>query len=164
MGLYEQWKEMVAVKSGKTDNNTFWDSYLEKEKDNYQYILENRLNKLEGTLEELAVKFKMEPAVFTGFLDGINTSLIAELDLESIAADTVLSAEIDFEKLYWNMLDVKADWLYTLEQWEPILSQDKRNEITKQFKQSRLAVSNKVGRNDPCLCGSGKKHKKCCGK
>ena len=22
----------------------------------------------------------------------------------------------------------------------------------------------KVGRNDPCLCGSGKKYKKCCGK
>ncbi len=26
------------------------------------------------------------------------------------------------------------------------------------------AQSGKVGRNDPCLCGSGKKHKKCCGK
>lgn len=25
-------------------------------------------------------------------------------------------------------------------------------------------VSEKVGRNDPCPCGSGKKHKKCCGK
>ena len=24
-------------------------------------------------------------------------------------------------------------------------------------------VSNKVGRNDPCPCGSGKKYKKCCG-
>jgi len=24
--------------------------------------------------------------------------------------------------------------------------------------------SNKVGRNDPCPCGSGKKYKKCCGK
>ncbi|PLX83889.1 MAG: hypothetical protein C0617_10210 [Desulfuromonas sp.] len=23
---------------------------------------------------------------------------------------------------------------------------------------------NKVGRNDPCTCGSGRKHKKCCGK
>ena len=22
----------------------------------------------------------------------------------------------------------------------------------------------KIGRNDPCLCGSGKKHKRCCGK
>ncbi len=25
------------------------------------------------------------------------------------------------------------------------------------------ARSNKTGRNDPCLCGSGKKYKKCCG-
>lgn len=25
-------------------------------------------------------------------------------------------------------------------------------------------MSEKVGRNDPCLCGSGKKYKKCCGK
>ncbi|MGL5577691.1 MAG: SEC-C metal-binding domain-containing protein, partial [Fusobacteriaceae bacterium] len=24
--------------------------------------------------------------------------------------------------------------------------------------------SQKVGRNDPCPCGSGKKYKKCCGK
>jgi len=27
----------------------------------------------------------------------------------------------------------------------------------------RPAVSKKVGRNDPCPCGSGKKYKKCCG-
>ncbi len=26
------------------------------------------------------------------------------------------------------------------------------------------ATSNKVGRNEPCTCGSGKKYKKCCGK
>ena len=25
-----------------------------------------------------------------------------------------------------------------------------------------MMVSNKIGRNDPCLCGSGKKYKKCC--
>ncbi len=28
----------------------------------------------------------------------------------------------------------------------------------------RQAVSNKIGRNDPCPCGSGKKYKQCCGK
>ena len=28
---------------------------------------------------------------------------------------------------------------------------------------SQLVTSAKVGRNDPCLCGSGKKYKKCCG-
>jgi SWIM/SEC-C metal-binding protein len=26
-----------------------------------------------------------------------------------------------------------------------------------------MIVETKVGRNDPCPCGSGKKHKKCCG-
>ena len=29
----------------------------------------------------------------------------------------------------------------------------------------RQIIKNKVpGRNDPCICGSGKKYKKCCGK
>lgn len=28
----------------------------------------------------------------------------------------------------------------------------------------RPLISNKVGRNDPCTCGSGIKYKKCCGK
>jgi SEC-C motif-containing protein len=26
-----------------------------------------------------------------------------------------------------------------------------------------IRAENKVGRNDPCICGSGKKYKKCCG-
>ena len=27
-----------------------------------------------------------------------------------------------------------------------------------------MAHSDKIGRNDPCPCGSGKKYKNCCGK
>ena len=27
-----------------------------------------------------------------------------------------------------------------------------------------ISVEEKIGRNDPCPCGSGKKFKKCCGK
>jgi len=27
-----------------------------------------------------------------------------------------------------------------------------------------VSVGDKIGRNDPCTCGSGKKYKKCCGK
>ncbi|MDD4439163.1 MAG: SEC-C metal-binding domain-containing protein [Tissierellia bacterium] len=26
-----------------------------------------------------------------------------------------------------------------------------------------MTKSNKIGRNEPCPCGSGKKYKKCCG-
>lgn len=29
--------------------------------------------------------------------------------------------------------------------------------------QTQIREAPKVGRNDPCICGSGKKHKKCCG-
>lgn len=29
---------------------------------------------------------------------------------------------------------------------------------------SKQRIANKIGRNEPCPCGSGKKHKKCCGK
>ena len=30
-------------------------------------------------------------------------------------------------------------------------------------KPSPVRAAKKVGRNDPCTCGSGKKYKKCCG-
>jgi hypothetical protein len=30
------------------------------------------------------------------------------------------------------------------------------------FDQRPIQSKKKVGRNDPCPCGSGKKHKKCC--
>ena len=35
------------------------------------------------------------------------------------------------------------------------------NEIEKA--NARVVNEVKVGRNDPCICGSGKKYKKCCG-
>lgn len=164
MGLYEQWKEMAAAERGREKQDAFWKDYLEKEKNNYRYILENKLSKLEGPVEELAPVFNMDLVVFSGFLDGLNSSFVQELDIEALAPDTVLSAEIDFEKLYWNMHEAKADWLYTLEEWDGVLSKEKRDEITKEFRKSKMAVSHKVGRNDPCPCGSGKKYKKCCGK
>lgn len=120
------------------------------------------MDKLEGRLADVAQTFGMDPVVFAGFLDGINTSLVKELDIDALTEDTVLSAEIDFEKLYWNMHEAKADWLYNLEQWEGVLSEERRKELTREFRQSKIAVSSKVGRNDPCPCGSGKKYKKCC--
>lgn len=155
---------MTEANMTPAQSQAFWKDYLEREKETYRYILENRIEKIEGKLAELAETFNMDPAVFTGFLDGINTSLKKELDLDALDEDTVLSAEIDFEKLYWNMHEAKADWLYNLKEWDGILPEERRKELTREFRQSKMAVSNKVGRNDPCPCGSGKKYKKCCGK
>ena len=107
----------------------------------------------------------MDEVTFLGFLDGINTSLKQELDLESLESSTAISLDVDFEKLYFNMLDAKADWLYHLKEWDGVLSEEKRHEITKEFRASKVFVKTEnIGRNDPCPCGSGKKYKKCCGK
>ncbi len=49
-------------------------------------------------------------------------------------------------------------------QWDAIYTKEKREELYKKEKSSHTIVKPpKVGRNDPCPCGSGKKYKKCCG-
>ena len=106
----------------------------------------------------------MDALTYVGFLDGINTSLVQGIKLDELTEESEINLDIDFEKLYFNMLEAKADWLYNLPQWEAILPLDRRNQITKEFRVSKMAVSNKIGRNEPCTCGSGKKYKKCCGK
>ena len=85
--------------------------------------------------------------------------------METLEEDTSVELEIDFEKLYFNMLSAKADWLYEMSQWENILTSEKRQQIRKEYNKTRTVVNeNKIGRNDACPCGSGKKYKKCCGK
>ncbi len=164
MTLLEQWREIAEQERTPQANEAFWKEYFLKEKDNYAYILSNSLKTLKGEISGLAETFNMDAVTFTGFLDGINTSLLNEIDLDTLEESTALDAEIDFEKLYFNMLDAKADWLYNLQEWDNVLSEDARKDITREFRASKMAVSTKVGRNDPCPCGSGKKYKKCCGK
>ena len=63
-----------------------------------------------------------------------------------------------------NMVQCNAEWLYTLPQWDAIFTKEKQEELYKKEKSSHTIVKPpKIGRNDPCPCGSGKKYKKCCG-
>ena len=163
MGLYEKWDDLTKSFQNKKMADEFWKEYFAAEQKNYEKILESGINLYEGTVSELAGQFDMDNKIFMGFLDGINTSLTEPLDLESLEEDTPVRLEIDFEKLFWNMHEAKADWLYSLEQWEGVLPADKRGEISRSYSKSKMAVSDKVGRNEPCPCGSGKKYKNCCG-
>ena len=46
---------------------------------------------------------------------------------------------------------------------ETVAMQPKATRVSSQNSQQTIAKSPKVGRNEPCPCGSGKKYKKCCG-
>ena len=102
----------------------------------------------------------------TGFLDGINDSLKTPNPIEEMTEETEVSLEFDPEKLYYNMVACKADWLYELPQWDGLLTEERRKELYKEQKSSGTVrrETKKVGRNDPCPCGSGKKYKHCCGR
>ena len=67
--------------------------------------------------------------------------------------------------LYKNMVAAKADWLYELPQWKEIFSEEELKALYKEQRDSgTVRKPKKIGRNDPCPCGSGKKYKKCCGR
>ncbi|WP_373899541.1 SEC-C metal-binding domain-containing protein [Haloimpatiens sp. FM7315] len=164
MSLYKQWTDMVVEYVKTKGEQAFWNEYGDVEEKIYSKLLSSHNNEIKGNVKELADKYDASVVFFMGFLDGINESLEEELDLEKFEDTTEVDSKIDFEKLYFNMLDAKADYLYNLPQWEGIFSQEKRKEITKKWRASKVVVKeNKIGRNDPCPCGSGKKYKKCCG-
>lgn len=162
--FYEQWQELLNNQTDDTFKK-FWETYSSTETRIYTAILEDQKKQVSGVFQELADRYESDPVIFMGFLDGINTSLDQELALESITEESQLDLSIDFEKLYFNMHKAEADYLYSLSQWNPILTQEKRGEIEKAYKRSKTLIKEKTpGRNDPCPCGSGKKYKKCCGR
>lgn len=161
MSLYEEWNRLLDEQEKEQE---FWKKFLTKERDTYQVLLDNICQEESGTVSELGEKYNLTPVEVVGFIDGINTSLEQEIALDTLEETTNVELKINFEKLYYNMLDARAEWLYKLKEWDKILTSDRRKEIKKEFDKTRIAVSNKVGRNKPCPCGSGKKYKKCCGK
>lgn len=165
MSLFENWRS-TAYDNEKDEKvqRKFWDAYFEKEKAVYEKLLSAPGEIVEGTVAELAEKYEMDTITFVGYLDGINDSLVKPMNLEELEESGNVRLEIDFEKLYYNMLAAKAEWLYSLTQWDSILTPEKRKEITKEQRLSGTVIKAKEpGRNEPCPCGSGKKYKKCCG-
>ena len=165
MSLCKEWKKLIESQTEESYPK-FWEEYSDAEIKIYSDILANKDTVISGTFDELQKKYDVRDVMLMGFLDGVNTSLKGdELDLDSITPESNIKLDIDFEKLFFNMLDADADHLFSLDEWNDVLSEDDRRRIYKDYKRSKIVhVENKPGRNDPCPCGSGKKYKKCCGK
>lgn len=165
MSLCKEWKKLIESQTEESYPK-FWEEYSDAEIKIYSDILTNKDTVISGTFDELQKKYDVRDVMLMGFLDGVNTSLKGdELDLDSITPESNIKLDIDFEKLFFNMLDADADHLFSLDEWNDVLSEDDRRRIYKDYKRSKIVhVKKKPGRNDPCPCGSGKKYKKCCGK
>ena len=166
MGILKQWRDRAYdEKANKGDMQRMWAAYFAKEKDIYAQLLADPDTVVTGTVKELADKYGVDLMTMTGFLDGINDSLKEPNPIEEMEEDTVVNLGFDKELLYKNMVAAGADWLYGLEEWEPIFDEEKRKELYKEQKESgTIRKPAKIYPNDPCPCGSGKKYKKCHGR
>ena len=164
MALLQEWQKIAYnEKADQGELQRFWQRYFLLEKGVYEQLLTNPDEVVEGTVKELAEKYNLSLLEMAGFLDGINDSLVEQNPIETMEEDTHVSLAFDKKKLYMNMVDAKADWLYELPMWDNIFDKETKRELyLEQKKSGTVIVGKKVGRNDPCPCGSGKKYKKCC--
>lgn len=166
MAILQEWHSIAYnEKATKEQLQAFWQRYFFLEKGVYEKLLSNPDEVVEGTVKELSEKYSLSVLEMAGFLDGINDSLVTPNPIDEMEEDTKVSLAFDKEKLYKNMVDAKADWLYNLPMWDEIFDEETKKRLyLEQKKSGTVVVGKKVGRNDPCPCGSGLKYKKCCGK
>lgn len=166
MSLLQDWRDKAySQEADKSQLQRFWTEYFQIEKGIYEKLLAHPDEVVRGTVKELADKFGVDIPVMVGFLDGINDSLTVANPIEEMEEDTEVSLGFDKELLYKNMVDASADWLYNLPMWDEIFTKEKQKELyLEQKKSGTIVKGHKVGRNDPCPCGSGKKYKYCCGR
>ncbi len=128
----ENMREIEKILSLKT-YNLLWAEHLS----NMDYLKHSVRVKAYGGKDPL-VEFKTEGhRMFQGLLDAIDSTIVR----------TIFKAKIKPESVSTH----STGNLRTVGPTKPKATQRKTPEVKK-----------KVGRNDPCPCGSGKKYKKCC--
>ena len=166
MALLKEWHKIAYNdKMDQGEMQRFWADYFLKEQGVYEQLLTTPDEVVSGTVKELAEKYNLSLMEMTGFLDGINDCLVTPNPIEEMEEDTVVSLGFDKAKLYKGMVAANAEWLYGLPMWDDIFDKETQKALyLEQKKSGTVVVGKKVGRNDPCPCGSGRKYKQCCGK
>ena len=115
MTLLEVWRtKAYGDQLSKEEQEQLWTDYFRVEKGIYEKLLADVTQVERGTVKELAEKYGTDIQTMTGFLDGISESLKQDIPTETMDENTEIVLEIDPEKLYYNMVEAKADWLYGL--------------------------------------------------
>lgn len=163
MSIYEDWLAKAFTKEGVSVDEV-WNEYLPAEQKIYEYILSEKVTEIHGTVTELSERFNLSVEYTIAFVDGINDILPKKYDVKKLDENSQIDITIDFESLYKKMVEYKAEHLYSLPQWNSIFDETKQKALFAEQRKSKTVVKGKkVGRNDPCPCGSGKKYKHCCG-
>ncbi len=76
--------------------------------------------------------------------------------------DLIYKAKVRTEEKRNVFADSPKNFVHS--EYSPLRKKEQPGSSQEREKKSFAPAGQKVGRNDPCPCGSGKKHKKCCGR
>ena len=144
----------------------------------YSRVVEEYNEKIAEIPEEIANEFEKAivlRVIDTHWMDHINTmsNLREGIHLRSYAqVDPLRAYTSEGFELYDDMLNaidkditmylIKSEIRQNIER-KQVIKGEAVNDSNK-VKKATPKVVNKIGRNEPCPCGSGKKYKQCCGK
>ncbi|MCL6559318.1 MAG: SEC-C domain-containing protein, partial [Firmicutes bacterium] len=84
--------------------------------------------------------------------------------------DPLIEYKFEGYEMFQNMIDTIQDdvirYIFRVNVVQPQQQQKRRvveNRYAEGGQKQPVRKESKIGRNDPCPCGSGKKYKKCCG-
>lgn len=118
-------------------------------------------NKEFKNLEKLlSYLFGIEKYILNEELEFINVAIKNDMEVEYVCEEFLASYEIKDELERAFIKDEVKKAALSVGKWS--LKGNTLKEI--EGKSKTIVVEEKVGRNDPCICGSNKKYKKCCGK
>jgi uncharacterized protein len=107
---------------------------------------------------------ELRPTAWQSLLDGdVDTAAAMRgmLELVDLACGDPLETRDDDDALSAAAPENIARWVVTLNAWR--LAHFDPTQGAAPIPRPSSATGRKVGRNDPCPCGSGRKYKRCCG-
>lgn len=113
-------------------------------------------------IEGFEKAMKLRPAAWLPLLEAdpeTARAIRGLLTLADVARRDERISLLKRRELEENAPELIGQWVQTLNDWR----MENHDQTEGQIFQAAAAPSGKVGRNDPCPCGSGKKYKKCCG-
>ncbi len=119
-----------------------------------------------GDITNLKAK-ELLPLVKTFFDHGLVSKSICG-DFDDVEDDTLNKLEKDYYK--WNLLNIYDRYTHILTTWAGYNEEEEDlddgdfsdYDLSDYQPEELINPTSKIGRNNPCPCGSGKKYKKCC--
>ncbi|MFA7319683.1 MAG: preprotein translocase subunit SecA [Parcubacteria group bacterium] len=110
------------------------------------------------------VEYKREAFhMFSSLMDNIHSTIVHTIFKVSVAVPETVVAETP-KNLNYSGGEEAQQFGAAKDVISGSQEQSASNKSEEKPKQTPIINKDKVGRNDPCPCGSGKKYKKCCGK